>query len=82
MKEFYDSFLGTGEVVGSCAAIKQKDDLYFVGLYAVRLALQGRGIGMKMWDYAMRRIGDSNAGLNAVPKHLSTYRLVLCIILC
>ncbi|OQR69455.1 hypothetical protein BIW11_12243 [Tropilaelaps mercedesae] len=64
----------TGEVVGSCAAIRQKEGLYFVGLYAVRTELQGRGIGMKMWDYAMKRVGDSNAGLNAIPKHLSTYR--------
>lgn len=64
----------TGEVLGSCAAIRQKEGLYFVGLYAVRTKLQGRGIGMKMWDYAMKRVGDSNAGLNAVPKHLSNYR--------
>lgn len=63
-----------GEVLGSCAAIRQKEGLYFVGLYAVRTKLQGRGIGMKMWDYAMKRVGDSNAGLNAVPKHLSNYR--------
>lgn len=61
-------------MVGSCAAIRQREDLYFVGLYAVRTELQGRGIGMKMWEYAMKRVGDSNAALNAVPKHLSTYR--------
>lgn len=74
MFHFLAVYLRLGEVVGSCAAIRQKEGLYFVGLYAVRTELQGQGIGMKMWDYAMKRVGDSNAGLNAVPKHLSTYR--------
>lgn len=64
----------TGEVVGSCATVRQKDGLYFVGLYAVKSELQGSGIGMVMWKEAMKRVGASNAGLNAVPKHLSTYR--------
>lgn len=46
----------------------------FIGLYAVRPPLQGNGIGMNMWTKMMEHIGDGNAGLYAVPKHLKTYR--------
>ncbi|KAL3245458.1 hypothetical protein MRX96_046913 [Rhipicephalus microplus] len=35
---------------------------------------RGRGIGIRLWRAMARRLGDCNAGLNAVPKHLSTYR--------
>ncbi|EEC00420.1 conserved hypothetical protein [Ixodes scapularis] len=64
----------TGEVVATCACMRQRPSLYFVGMYAVRKKLQGRGIGVRLWKTMTQRFGDCNAGLNAVPKHLSTYR--------
>lgn len=64
----------TGQVVATCACVRQHESLFFVGMYAVRKHLQGRGIGTRLWRTMARRMGDCNAGLNAVPKHLSTYR--------
>lgn len=64
----------TDQVVGCCAAVRQHESLFFVGMYAVRKSHQGRGIGPRIWKVLMDRVGDCNAGLNAVPKHLSTYR--------
>ncbi|KAH8008810.1 hypothetical protein HPB51_005857 [Rhipicephalus microplus] len=63
-----------GRVVATCACVRQHETLFFVGMYAVRKHLQGRGIGIRLWRTMARRLGDCNAGLNAVPKHLSTYR--------
>ena len=45
-----------------------------MGLYAVKPALQGRGIGIKVWTHIMSHIKEKNAGLYAVPEHQSTYR--------
>ncbi|XP_065285953.1 uncharacterized protein [Dermacentor albipictus] len=64
----------TGQVVATCACVRQHESLFFVGMYAVRKHLQGRGIGIHIWRAMSKRLGDCNAGLNAVPKHLSTYR--------
>lgn len=64
----------TGKVVATCACVRQHPSLFFVGMYAVRKALQGRGVGPRVWKAMSQRLGSSNAGLNAVPKHLSTYR--------
>lgn len=64
----------TDQVVGTCAAVRQHETLFFVGMYAVRKSYQGRGIGPRVWQVLMNRVGDHNAGLNAVPKHLTTYR--------
>ncbi|XP_064455874.1 uncharacterized protein LOC135366857 [Ornithodoros turicata] len=64
----------TEQVVGTCAAVRQHESLFFVGMYAVRKSYQGRGIGPRVWQVLMNRVGENNAGLNAVPKHLSTYR--------
>ncbi|KAH9370965.1 hypothetical protein HPB48_013389 [Haemaphysalis longicornis] len=58
----------TGQVVATCACVRQHESLFFVGMYAVRKHLQGRGIGTRLWRTMARRMGDCNAGLNAVPK--------------
>ncbi|XP_037564476.1 uncharacterized protein LOC119444022 isoform X1 [Dermacentor silvarum] len=64
----------TGRVVATCACVRQHESLFFVGLYAVRKHLEGRGIGTRLWRTMARRLGDCNAGLNTMPKHLSTYQ--------
>ncbi|XP_054706276.1 uncharacterized protein LOC129216144 [Uloborus diversus] len=71
---FYVAATEDGVVLGSCAGILQNDKLAFVGLYAVRSTYQRRGIGMKIWNAVMERIGDRNVGVNPVPDQLSNYR--------
>lgn len=67
-----------GEIIGCVAGVQVHPDLgHFLGLYAVRPDLQGRGLGVKMWNYLMDhhvQPAKGNAGLYAVPEHLHTYR--------
>lgn len=63
-----------GTVIGVCAGVLQHGDLAFIGMYAVRSTFQRRGIGRKIWDKVMARVGDRNAGVNPVPEQLSNYR--------
>ncbi|CAN7984234.1 unnamed protein product [Ixodes hexagonus] len=64
----------TGEVVATCACVRQNPSLFVVGQYAVRKRLQGSGVGLRLWKLMDLRLGDCNAGLSAVPSRLSTYR--------
>lgn len=49
-------------------------DTGFLGLYAVQPELQGRGIGLSMYNRVMQHFGDRNVGLYSLEKHLHTYR--------
>lgn len=60
--------------MGVCAATVLHEDLAFVGLYAVKRAHRGKGLGKLVWQKAMEHVQDRNAGLNSVPEHLRTYR--------
>ena len=57
-----------------CAGVRIHPEIGFIGLYAVRPDLHGRGIGSAMWSKMMEHIGNSNAGLYAVEEHLKMYR--------
>ncbi|PRD33038.1 UNVERIFIED_CONTAM: hypothetical protein NCL1_18632 [Trichonephila clavipes] len=71
---FYVAVTDDGTVLGACAGILQNKDLAFIGLYVVQSVYQRRGIGKKIWNAVMERIGDRNAGVNPVPSQLSNYR--------
>ena len=60
-----------------CAGVFVHPSIAFIGLYAVRPELHGRGIGMAMWTRMMEHVGPKkgrNAGLYAVVQHLRMYR--------
>lgn len=63
-----------GEIVGACCAIRNVEDLYFIGLYCIRPKYQGSGLGIHVWNACMDHIGPMNAVLNAVPGKLELYR--------
>lgn len=63
-----------GRILGMCAAVFIHTSIAFIGLYAVRPELHGRGIGLQMWSRIMDHVADRNAGLYAVVQHLSMYR--------
>ncbi|CAN8021430.1 unnamed protein product [Ixodes persulcatus] len=64
----------TGEVVATCACVRQTPSLLFIGQYAVRKKLQGRGVGRRLWKVMENRWGDCNVGLGAVPEYFPMYR--------
>lgn len=57
-----------------CVGIFVHPTIAFIGLYGVQPELHGRGIGIAMWKRMMDHIGSLNAGLYAVPEHLTMYR--------
>ncbi|KAG8190176.1 hypothetical protein JTE90_011901 [Oedothorax gibbosus] len=64
----------TGEIIGACSAVIHHEDMAFLGMYAVRKAYQGSGIGMKLWNACVEHIGPRNGILNAVPDKTDKYR--------
>ncbi|KAG8190174.1 hypothetical protein JTE90_011899 [Oedothorax gibbosus] len=64
----------TGEIIGVCSAVIHHEDMAFLGMYAVRKAYQGLGIGMKLWNACVEHIGTRNGILNAVPDKTDKYR--------
>ncbi|GIY76150.1 hypothetical protein CDAR_461021 [Caerostris darwini] len=71
---FYVAVTDNGTVIGACAGVLQNEDLAFVGLYVVKSTYRRQGIGRKIWDAVMKRVGERNAGVNPVPNQLENYR--------
>lgn len=62
-----------GEPVGSISAVRYDDDYSFVGYYIVDPALRGGGIGHRLFDAALARIGSASSGLDGVAEQVPTY---------
>ncbi|XP_035205595.1 uncharacterized protein LOC118180634 isoform X2 [Stegodyphus dumicola] len=71
---FYVAITNSGEVLGTCTAVINHDDLAFIGLYSVREKYRGLGIGSKIWNACMEHVGTRNVALNAAPGTLEMYR--------
>ncbi|XP_035215507.1 uncharacterized protein LOC118189073 [Stegodyphus dumicola] len=71
---FYVAVTNDGEILGVCAGVLQNEDLAFIGLYVVKSSYQRKGIGKRIWDTVMERVGLRNAGVNPVPEQLANYR--------
>ena len=69
-------FLGEvgGEPVGCIAAVAYTRNFGYIGLYIVRKAFRGKGIGWKLWFHALERLGRRNIGLDGVVEHQADYR--------
>lgn len=63
----------TNEIMAVCGCVSHDPRVVYVGPYAVRNNLQGRGIAIKAWQACMDYIGDRNAGLGASPKGAPLY---------
>ncbi|KFM59845.1 hypothetical protein X975_04358, partial [Stegodyphus mimosarum] len=71
---FYVAVTNSGEVLGTCAAVINHDDLAFIGLYSVREKYRGLGIGSKIWNACLEHVGTRNLALNSAPGTLEMYR--------
>ena len=63
-----------GEPVGCISAVSYGGNFGFIGLYIVRSAWRGRGIGMQLWTAGMRRLAGRVVGLDGVPAQQDNYR--------
>ena len=59
-----------------CAAISvvnHSDAFAFLGLYICHPAYRGQGIGLALWDHAIRHAGSRTIGLDGVPAQQANY---------
>jgi len=60
--------------VGCISAVAYGTGFGFIGLYIVAPAWRGRGIGMRLWNAGMARLGGRVVGLDGVPAQQDNYR--------
>jgi len=64
-----------GEIVGTISIVKYSKDFAFEGLYIVKPEFRGRGIGLKLQNFALNVCKDSNLGLDGVVAMQQKYEL-------
>jgi ribosomal protein S18 acetylase RimI-like enzyme len=63
-----------GEVVASLSAIAYDSHFGFIGLYIVKPAFRGQGLGLRIWQHGIDYLGRRNIGLDGVIAQQSNYR--------
>jgi hypothetical protein len=62
-----------GEAVGSISVVRYGRDYGFLGLYIVKPAERGRGIGRRLWEQGMRHLERRVVGLDGVVEQQANY---------
>jgi ribosomal protein S18 acetylase RimI-like enzyme len=63
------------EPVASISIVKYGTSFAFLGLYIVRPAFRGRGLGWRLWQAAMASVPGRQVGLDGVVAQQANYRL-------
>jgi GNAT superfamily N-acetyltransferase len=63
-----------GELVASISIVTYDDGRAFLGFYIVRPDLRGKGYGLRLWDFARRRVDVTGTGLDGVMAQIESYR--------
>ncbi len=66
--------LHEGAPIGCISAVRYGEEFGFLGLYLVRAAHRGQGIGIALWRAAMARLDGRNVGLDGVLAQQANYR--------
>ncbi|MEX0311905.1 MAG: GNAT family N-acetyltransferase [Tateyamaria sp.] len=61
------------EPVAAISVVNHTPDFAFLGLYIVRPAHRGKGIGIGLWRHAMAHAGPRCVGLDGVPEQQANY---------
>ncbi|MEM1389103.1 MAG: GNAT family N-acetyltransferase [Pseudomonadota bacterium] len=59
--------------VAAISVVNHGPDFAFLGLYIVRPAYRGRGIGYGLWQFALAHAGARSVGLDGVPEQQANY---------
>lgn len=59
--------------VASISVVHHTDHFAFLGLYIVRPAYRGQGIGLSLWQHALSHAGERTVGLDGVPEQQQNY---------
>ncbi|MDM0105227.1 GNAT family N-acetyltransferase [Variovorax sp. J22R24] len=63
-----------GEALGCIGAVSYAGRFGFIGLYIVKPAWRGKGIGIRLWHEGMARLAGHVVGLDGVPAQQDNYR--------
>jgi ribosomal protein S18 acetylase RimI-like enzyme len=70
---FLIGYLGE-EPVGCISVVAYDTTFGFLGLYIVRPEFRGQGLGLKLWQAGIARLGNRNVGLDGVVAQQDNYR--------
>lgn len=70
---FFVATLGN-EIVACISVVNHTADMAFLGFYIVDPAFRGKGIGLELWNYAIRHAGQRTISLDGVPEQQANYR--------
>jgi GNAT superfamily N-acetyltransferase len=70
---FLGLFVGARMAAG-ISVVAAGPDFGFVGLYICHPDFRGRGLGRKLWDAGLARLGERTIGLDGVPAQQENYR--------
>ena len=59
--------------IAAMSVVNHSDRFAFLGLYIVRPAFRGQGIGYALWQHALRHAGSRCIGLDGVPAQQGNY---------
>lgn len=62
-----------GVPVAAISVVNHTDDFAFLGLYLVRPAFRGQGIGLALWHHALKHAGNRTVGLDGVADQQDNY---------
>ncbi|MDR7665690.1 GNAT family N-acetyltransferase [Methanosarcina sp. Z-7115] len=63
-----------GETIGCVSAVAYDDSFGFLGLYVVKPKFRNKGVGVKLTEKCLERMGNRNIGLDAVVENEKKYQ--------
>mmetsp|Transcript_19990 Transcript_19990/g.28721 ORF Transcript_19990/g.28721 Transcript_19990/m.28721 type:complete len:290 (+) Transcript_19990:62-931(+) len=63
-----------GRIVGCVSGVKYNDDYGFIGYYIVLPEERGKGYGLKLFQHAVKYLGDRNIGLDGLLVQVPNYQ--------
>jgi len=62
------------EIVSMISAVRYGEDYGFIGFYIVKPEFRGQGVGIQIWDAAMKFLSGRMIGLDGVPGQVVNYQ--------
>ena len=75
-KGFFVAVDGADRPVAAISVVNHNDSFAFLGLYIVRPEHRGKGIGLALWQRALRHAGNRTIGLDGVAAQQDNYASV------
>lgn len=72
-KGFFIAEDASGEILAAISVVNHSDEFAFLGLYIVRPEQRGKGIGLGLWQHALRHAGGRTVGLDGVEAQQQNY---------